>query len=291
MTSGRIDALYRIVVTALLACTGLAQAAGGAAPSFQGHWQQGGLIVGHAAPGTRVTLDGRALRVSPDGWFVFGFHRDDPAQVTLVYTPPGGAPVTQRHAVQQRQYAVQRIDRLPGNMVSPSPDIQRRIDEEAARVKASRAMDSDLPGFHEGFVWPVQGRVTSVYGSQRILNGVPKQPHYGIDIAAPTGTPVLATAAGIVRLADRDQHLTGGTIIVDHGGGVSSTYLHLSKVLVKVGDTVAQGARIGLVGATGRATGPHLCFRYNWFDARLDPQLLLPAQPARPGKKTKELGS
>jgi murein DD-endopeptidase MepM/ murein hydrolase activator NlpD len=244
--------------------------------SFKGRWEQGGLVVGTARPGTQVWLGEQALRVAPDGRFVFGFHRDAPAQAELLFQLPDGERQRYRHAVIQRQYREQRIDGLPEGMVSPPADVQARIDREAAAVQAARLRDSAREDFAHGFVWPAKGKIKSVYGSQRILNGVPKQPHYGLDIAAPVGTPVVAAAAGVVALAEADLYYTGGTIMLDHGAGVSSVYLHLSKLSVKAGQTVRQGETIGAMGATGRATGPHLCFRFNWFDARLDPALLLP---------------
>lgn len=248
-------------------------------PRLSGSWQQGGLIVGRVEPGLRVAFNGRPLRVSPDGHFVFGLHRDEAPAAELLLTSADGSVQRFEYTVAQRRYAEQRIDGLPPSQVEPPAQVQARIAEDARQVQAARNLDSALDHFAEGFVWPSQGRLSSVYGSRRILNGVPKQPHYGIDIAAPSGTPVVASAAGVVRLARSDLYYTGGTLIIDHGAGVSSTYLHLSRTLVALGDRVERGQTIGAVGATGRATGPHLCFRFNWFEARLDPQLLLPAQP------------
>lgn len=243
---------------------------------LRGSWSQGGLIVGRTDSGVSVWFNDRALSVTPEGEFAFGFHRDDPPFATLRLRTPDGRERIETYSVLQRDYPIQRIDGLPGKMVTPPKDVLDRISREAAAVQAARAHDSDRTDFAGGFVWPVEGPLSSVYGSQRILNGVPKQPHYGVDIAVPTGAPVVASAGGTVRLADRDLYYTGGTIIVDHGAGVSSTYLHLSRLDVEPGQTVARGQKIGEVGATGRVTGPHLCFRYNWFDSRLDPQLLLP---------------
>jgi len=239
-------------------------------------FEQGGLVMGQVAPGTQVWRGDRALAVDDAGRFVTGFHRDDPETVTLRWETPAGETASRVFPVTQRDYDVQRIDGLPGGMVSPPQKVIDRIIDEAARVKAARAHRSEAMGVFGGFVWPVTGRISSIYGSQRILNGKPRQPHYGLDIAAPTGRPIQATADGIVRMADADLYYTGGTVIIDHGMGVSSTYLHMSRLDVAVGDRVAQGEVIGAVGATGRVTGPHLCFRYNWFDKRLDPALLLP---------------
>lgn len=239
-------------------------------------FEQGGLVRAQVASGSRVTVDGEQVRVDDQGRFVFGFHRDDPDEVRVRVRQPDGSEGEFRYPVTQREYQVQRIDGLPGGMVSPPEDVLARIRAEAQRV--SKARDHDMPSAIAGgdFLWPTEGRISSVYGSQRILNGEPRQPHFGLDIAAPTGTPVRATESGVVRMADGDLYFTGGTIIIDHGHGVSSTYLHLSRLDVAEGDSVARGDTIGAVGATGRATGPHLCFRFNWFDKRLDPALLLP---------------
>jgi murein DD-endopeptidase MepM/ murein hydrolase activator NlpD len=182
---------------------------------------------------------------------------------------------------------VQKIEGLPKAMVEPPPEVARRIEEDQRRVGEARAFDTPRSDFALPFRWPVAAAVTGVYGSARVLNGVPRQPHFGIDLAAAQGTPVVAAAAGLVRLADPDLYYTGGTIILDHGHGVSTTYLHLSRLDVAVGQEVEQGAVIGRVGKTGRATGPHLCWRANWFDVRLDASLLLQPQPARKGEVKK----
>lgn len=239
-------------------------------------FEQGGLLRGQVAPDTRVWRGERELRVDGQGRFVVGLHRDAPERLRLRLQPAKGAVVERAFPIDQRDYDEQRIDGLPNSMVTPSESVLQRISEEAEKVRAARAHDSGLESAHEGFAWPVTGRITSVYGSRRILNGEPRQPHYGIDIAAPEGRPIRATAGGIVRMAEADLYYTGGTVIIDHGHGLSSTYLHMSRLDVAGGDRVVQGETIGAVGATGRVTGAHLCFRYNWFDKRLDPALLLP---------------
>lgn len=261
-----------LLLSAVLASPARAQAL-----ELAGEWKQGGLVVGRTEPGARVWFNGEPLRVSAEGLFVFGFHRDDPPQATLRIRGADGREHSQLHAVAQREYEVQRIDGLPQQMVTPPPAVLERIAGDARRVREARTHDLPRTDFADGFVWPVKARLSSVYGSRRILNGEPRQPHYGIDIAAPTGTPVVATAGGVVQMADPDLYYTGGTLIIDHGAGVTSTYLHLSRLDVKAGEVVRQGQTVGAVGASGRVTGPHLCFRYNWRESRLDPELLLPA--------------
>lgn len=248
-------------------------AACAAVPALQGEWTQGAGLVGRVEPGSKVAFNGRELSVSPAGWFVFGISRDEIGPVELNV---GGE--TFRYDIAPRDYAVQRIDGLPSKMVTPPAAAMKQIALDNRRVGAARAHDSPNEDFAQGFVWPVNGPLTGFYGSQRILNGEAKQPHFGVDIAVPQGTPIHATAGGVVRLARSDVYFTGGTIILDHGHGLSSTYLHLSRLDVKEGDPVKQGQVIGAVGMTGRATGPHLCFRMNWFDVRLDPQLVLPSK-------------
>jgi len=247
---------------------------------FDGVFSQGGVVFGRTAPGTRLVLDGIPVRVDGDGIFVFGFHRDAPASSVLEITPPGGTVERRSLEIAARDYAVQRIDGLPATMVTPPKEVLDRIRRDAAEVRAARATDRPVADFRSGFIWPVTGIITGVYGSQRILNGEPRQPHYGIDIAAATGTPVVAPADGEVTLAATDHYFTGGTLILDHGHGLSSTFIHLDTVSVEVGDAVRQGAAIGTVGASGRATGPHLDWRINWFDRRLDPAYVVPPMPS-----------
>lgn len=180
-----------------------------------------------------------------------------------------------------RRYETQRIDGLPGRMVTPSTEALKRIHRENSRIAAVRRLDTGRPHYRTGFVWPVVGTVTGVYGSRRILNGEPRRPHYGIDIAADAGTPVRSPADGVVALAADDLYFTGGTVMIDHGFGVTTVLSHLESVDVGVGRTVRQGDVVGAVGATGRVTGPHLDWRVNWFGARLDPALLVPPMPKR----------
>ena len=245
-----------------------------AAFELSGEAIQGGLLFGQTLPGSQVRLDGREVRVGPEGFFVLGFGRDAAPSARLTLRGPDGREEAVVLTVVQRDYDIQRINGLPQTMVTPPEAVWDRIQRDAALVAEARAHDTQLPDFSTAFRQPVEGVVTGVYGSQRILNGQPRQPHYGIDIAAPEGTPVAAPAGGLVRLAERDLYYTGGTVILDHGHGVSSTLLHLATVEVAVGDRVAQGERIGTVGSTGRSTGAHLDWRINWFEERIDPQLV-----------------
>ena len=245
---------------------------------FMGNFVQGGLVQGRVAPGAKVTVDGRAMRVGPDGDFLVGFGRDS-RDVTLVVSYPDGRSQTRTLAVEKRSWQIQRVDGLPQQTVTPNEEELKRIRAEAALASEARKVDSAEPLFRTGFIWPATGPISGVYGSQRILNGEPRAPHFGVDIAAPPGTPVVATADGIVTLAYQDMLLSGKTLIIDHGYGLSSVYYHLSEIVVAPGARVRQGQTVGKVGATGRATGPHLHWGMNLFDIRLDPALLVPPMP------------
>ncbi|MCB1790320.1 MAG: M23 family metallopeptidase [Gammaproteobacteria bacterium] len=238
---------------------------------------QGGLIVGHTLPGSKVSQDGQRLRVSAAGDFLLGFTRDAPATSALEIELPDGQRLEQTLQVEPREYQVQRIDGLPKSKVSPyKPEDLARIRKDVADAKKARARDDDRQDFLGGFAWPVLGPITGVYGSQRVLNGEPRRPHFGVDVAAPVGTLVRAPAAGLVTLAVPDMFFSGGTLIIDHGHKLTSSFLHLNKLLVREGDYVRQGDVIAEVGATGRVTGAHLDWRMNLRDRRIDPQLLVP---------------
>lgn len=241
----------------------------------RGNFEQGGIIFGKVRPGEEVWVGDRQLRLTAGGEFVFGLDRD--AQADLTVTVIGGDGESQRvhYKVGQRQYKIQRIEGVAQKHVSPPEDVLARISTEAAKVRKARTLDAPREDFLQAFEWPLKGPITGVYGSQRVYNGVPKTPHYGVDIAAPVGALVTAPSAGVVTLAEGDLYFSGGTLILDHGHGLSSTFIHLSKVLAKVGQRVERGDPIAEVGATGRATGPHLDWRMNWFDVRVDPQLLM----------------
>ena len=247
--------------------------------ALDGNFVQGGLVFGHAAPGARVIFEGRAMRVSDTGEFLIGFGRDAGERATLVVVWPDGESETRNVPVAARRWDIQRIDGLPERQVTPPPEEMARIKAEATLIAAARARDTAAPFLRTGFVWPASGPVSGVYGSQRILNGEPRQPHYGLDIAAPPGAPVVAAADGIVALAHEGMFFTGKTLVLDHGFGLTSAYSHLSRIAVRIGQRVKQGQKVGEVGATGRVTGAHLDWRVNLFDIRLDPALLLPPRP------------
>ena len=233
--------------------------------------QQGGLLIGHRAQGQRLSLEGRALRVSPAGDFVLGFGRDHgPEAVLLANSQP------RRIAVARRSWDVQSITGLPPAQVTPDAATLERIVAERARLAAARAVDSTNTLFTAQLAWPARGRISGVYGSQRVLNGQPRQPHLGLDVAAAVGTPVNAAWGGRVSLA-AEFHFFGKLVVLDHGHGVNTLYAHLSAVDVTEGQVIGQGTRVGAIGATGRVTGPHLHFSMGWFQTFLDPQPLLPA--------------
>ncbi len=243
---------------------------------------QSGLMHGQVSPGSQVYYGERKLKISPDGSFIFGFGRDVSLEQTLTLIDPDGTKHLHQITLKKRQYDIQKINGISKRMMNPTKEDLRRIGQEAKGIAKARRQNSDRLNFQESFVWPVIGRISGIYGSQRILNGEPRRPHFGIDIAAATGTPVKAPAGGVVTLAHPGMFFSGATLILDHGHGLSSTFLHLDKILVKVGDQIAQGEVIAEVGATGRVTGPHLDWRINWFDQRLDPALVVPPMAQEP---------
>lgn len=239
------------------------------------HLQQGQLVIGHAPRGVKIEYAGRSLHVGDDGVFVFGLDRDAPAKVTLQIRYADGNTGERTVLVAKRDYQIERVEGLPQKTVTPDPETAARIEREQARVVDARRRDDAREDFLHGFAVPVAGaRISGVYGSQRIDNGVAKAPHMGLDMAVPEGTPVHAPAAGLVTFAEPDLVLTGGTVLIDHGFGLTSSFLHMSRLDVKVGDAIKPGQVIGAAGMTGRATGPHVHWGFNWFDVRLDPALL-----------------
>ena len=244
------------------------------AVEFKGKFIQGHYIVGLTSPSAEIIIDKKKVKVSEDGYFVFGIDRDRKFDVTIIKKENGKISKIIKKVL-KRKYNIQRIDGLEESKVTPPESVYKRIKEENNKIGKARAIESDLIFFKDQFVMPVEGIISGVYGSQRILNGKPKWPHYGIDIAAKKGTPIKSSGSGIVTMAENDLYYTGGTIIMDHGHGISTIYSHLETVLVSVGDKINQGDIIGTVGSTGRSTGPHLDFRVNWFQTRLDPMSVL----------------
>lgn len=245
-------------------------------PSLELHGQlmQGGLVRAKTMAGSEVYLEDKLLRISENGDFIFGLTSDAPAQVQLAVHPPDGQRIEKILEVVQRSYEVQRIDGLDPKKVSPPPEVYERIAREAEMIGRVRHISSSHQDAFDEFIWPVEGVITGVYGSRRILNGQPRSPHYGVDIACSEGAEIQAPAGGIVRMIE-DMYFSGITMVIDHGYGLSSTFLHLSKVKVALNERVEQGQIIAEAGATGRVTGPHLDWRVNWFERRLDPQSIV----------------
>lgn len=252
-----------------------------AALELDGKPIQGGLLIGHVMPGSRASLDGEAVRVSGDGRFLLGFDRDAGPVAELKVERPDGETLTWRLRIRQREYDIQRIDGLPERKVTPSEQDLERIRRESELIDAARtaARRTEALYIDGEFRWPVTGRISGVYGSQRILNGKPRRPHYGLDIAADKGTPVRSPAAGVVAFTHPDMYFNGATVVLDHGHGLTSTYIHLSRIEVEPGEWVDRGQAIGAVGASGRATGPHLHWGMQWFDRHIDPRLLVGQMP------------
>jgi len=247
-------------------------------PQLSGDFIQGGLVVGKVAPGSRVIINDYMIRVSANGEFIIGFGRDYPANAKLTVLKLDGTEYQHAMQITQREYKIQYINGLPNAQVKPDKKTLVRIKQESESISQARRLDEERMDFKAKFIWPTKGPITGVFGSQRILNGEPRQPHYGVDIAAPVGMSVVAPAAGVVTYAD-NMYFSGGTLVLDHGHRLSSSFLHLDEILVQVGDRIAQGENIALVGETGRVTGAHLDWRMNWYDQRIDPYLLMDEMP------------
>ena len=246
------------------------------AVEFNGKFIQGHFIIGKTDPNSKVKIDKKKIKVSKDGYFVFGIGRDRKYDVVITIEKNGVSnKITKK--IQKREYNIQRIDGLDEKKVTPPEEVYERIKKENKLIAKARTIDSDLDFFKDKFIVPLDNAIiTGVYGSQRILNGKPKWPHYGLDFAADEGTEIKAMLDGKVTLIKSDLYYTGGTLIFDHGHGISTLYMHMKKIFVKKGQKIKQGDIIGTVGSTGRATGPHLDVRLNWFDTRLDPATVLP---------------
>ena len=242
---------------------------------------QGALIVGKTSPTNKVSLNGKAIKVSSTGDYALGFSRDEKNNSELVIISPNGATEKRILKPLKREYNIQKVEGIAKKIMNPNKKANIRAGEDNKKISAARKVDSDLTAFAQGFIAPIEGTITGVYGSQRYYNGVPKRPHYGLDYAGKKGDPVKAPADGTVLMYVPDMFYSGGTMIIDHGHGVSSTFLHLSNSYVKVGDKVTKGQLVAAVGSSGRATGPHLDWRINWFNVRLDPALVLKLKPLK----------
>lgn len=266
----------RTCKAALLSLLALFSLSTQAQVSFDGKFEQGALIRGKAPAGTQVSLNGEAVKVTPDGHFAFGFDRDAQLTQELRLMYPDGLTEVKPLNIKKREYNIQNVKGISNKIMKPDPVAQERAAKDTAQVKAARGTFSEQTAFLQSFIWPLTGRISGVYGSQRIYNDVPGNPHFGVDVAAKTGTVVVAPADGVISLSVPDMFYSGGTMVIDHGYGVSSSFLHLSKLYVNAGETVKQGQAVAEVGATGRANGPHLDWRLNWFQMRLDPTTIVP---------------
>jgi len=248
--------------------------------SFSGNFTQGGLVIGSAPVGSQIKLSGQDVAIAKNGTFIIGFGRNASSQAGLEISYPDGRAEMRTLTIVPRKYNIQRIDGLPTRKVTPKPEDIARIKADNYKIGEVRVTVSELTDFLSGFDWPVTGPISGVYGSQRILNGNPKNPHNGVDIAAPRGSIIKAPADGIVALVHQDMFYTGKTMMINHGLGLSTVYAHMDSINVKLGQVVKKGDLIGTVGKTGRATGPHLHWGMTWKTTHLDPQLAVPPMPA-----------
>ncbi|WP_299806423.1 M23 family metallopeptidase [uncultured Shewanella sp.] len=248
-----------------------------AAVELNGELSQGALVRAKVQPGTQVFLNDEVVKVNELGQFAFGFAREAELEQMLKLVYPDGLTELKPLKLKQRQYKIQQVNGISKKIMKPDPKAQARAAKDSKQVKAARAQFTESNAFNQAFIWPLTGRISGVYGSQRVYNGKPGTPHFGVDVAAKTGTVVVAPADGVISLSVPDMFYSGGTMIIDHGYGVSSSFLHLSKLYVKQGQLVKQGEKVAEVGSTGRSTGPHLDWRVNWYQMRLDPTTIVPS--------------
>jgi murein DD-endopeptidase MepM/ murein hydrolase activator NlpD len=274
------------LLLAVLLCLALPAAAqdirevneyGGLSFSLTGRATQGGLLIGKTKPNSRVRVNGVDLQLASNGAFLIGFGRDyDSTVVEVVVTAPDqSATETRSIPVLPRVFDIQSITGVAQKYVEPPPEDLKRIAEERRVIAEARVRAADASDFEAGFIWPVEGPISGVFGSQRIFNGQPRAPHSGVDIAAGRGSTVVAASRGIVTLAEKNLFFNGNVVIVDHGLSLSTVYVHLDEITVRKGQRVNIGEPIGKVGATGRVTGPHLHWGANVAGQAIDPQLLV----------------
>lgn len=248
---------------------------------LSGEIKQGGLVVGKTDAHNQVTLNDKVLPVSKHGDYVFAFSRDDKTKYTLTVISPTGKIETKIFTPSKRDYKISRVEGISKKIMNPNKKANIRAGEDRMAMVKVRKISSDLTDFSQGFIAPRSSRITGVYGSQRFYNGIAKNPHFGVDYAGQIGAPVKAPASGTVLLWVPDMFYSGGTLVIDHGHGITSNFLHLSASMVKTGDKVKQGDVIAKVGNSGRVTGPHLDWRMNWHKVRFDPQLAMKVNPIK----------
>lgn len=250
---------------------------------LSGHAKQGGFVVLKIDNQATITYKDKKLKPDEQGRVLIAFSRDDKEEQVFKLTRESGKVVYPRIKIATRSYHEQRIDGLPKNKVTPDKKTSNQIWQDILQARKARKIVLPTAYFDSGFIWPAKGIISGVYGSRRVLNGKPKRPHFGVDIAAPKGTPLYAPADGKITLLE-DMVLSGKTLMIDHGYGLRSTMMHLSAFAVKTGDYVKKGQLIGKIGMTGRATGPHVHWGMSWYNVRLDPTLTL-AKATRAGDK------
>ncbi len=270
-----------VLFASVFTLSAFAGVAGAADVTIEGRFEQGGLAIGNVPMGATVTFNGKPVQTTYVGRFVVGFDRDMTTSAKFDVKLPDGRVDTRTIPIQPRQWPTEKVSGLPAKLVKPDKKTQAKIDADNKLMIAVRQRTESVPFFETGFIVPAEGKISGVFGSQRVLNGQPRDPHLGLDIAGPIGTPVRASADGIVSLAKADMVLTGQTVVIEHGFGLDSVYVHMNKILVKNGQSVKQGDVIGEIGKSGRASGPHLHFGVTWFDVRIDPQTVMAVLPPR----------
>ena len=273
--------LFSLIFVLLFISPSLTASSAEPSVEWRGTWQQGALLLGQVEPGATVSYRGELVKTTAEGQFLVGLGRNAPGRSRFIITSAAGLAAEAEYKIVPRSYNIQKVEGVSQRTVQPPAEQLQRIRSDSALVVEARRLVTDKTDFLAGFIKPLDGPITGVYGSQRFYNGIPKSPHYGLDYAAPKGTIVKAPAAGTVRLAHGDLFYSGGTLIIDHGHGLSSSFLHLSEILVLAGRRVERGDAIARVGSTGRATGPHLDWRMNWLNQRVDPALVLESFPAQ----------